>query len=55
MSHDLLVLGQELAAGAPRMPGHIVGGWEYVWASWGIAWLGIALYGLSLFQRRPKE
>ena len=54
MSHDFLVLGQELAAGAPRMSGFIVGGWEYVWASWGIAWSGIVLYALSLFTRRPS-
>ncbi len=34
--------------------GRIVGGWEYVWASYAIAWGGIALYALSLFVRRPK-
>ena len=54
MSHDFLVLAQEMAGGAPRMPGYIVGGWEYVWAAWGIAWSGIVLYALSLFVRRPK-
>ena len=54
MSHDFLVLAQEMASGAPRMPGRIVGGWEYVYAVWGLGWSGFALYALSLFVRRPK-
>jgi hypothetical protein len=29
----------------------IVGGWEYVWAAYGIAWAGLTLYGVSLFMR----
>ncbi len=33
--------------------GRIVGGWEYVWASYAITWGGIALYALSLYLRRP--
>jgi hypothetical protein len=36
------------------MPGYIVGGWEYVWAAWGLSWFGIALYAYSLYVRRPK-
>jgi len=28
--------------------GKIVGGWEYVWACYIIAWVGITLYGISL-------
>lgn len=35
--------------------GRIVGGWGYVWASYGIAWGGIALYALSLWLRRPRS
>ncbi|MFN0062238.1 MAG: hypothetical protein ACKVPX_06955 [Myxococcaceae bacterium] len=31
--------------------GRIVGGWEYVWAAYGIAWAGLALYALSLVWR----
>jgi hypothetical protein len=54
MSPTLLVLAQAVTSGAPRMPGYIVGGWEYVWASWGIAWLGMVLYAASLYVRRPK-
>lgn len=51
--HDLAVLAQA-ADTQMRHPGYIIGGWEYIWASWGIAWAGIALYALSLFVRRPK-
>lgn len=54
MSPALLVLAQTMESGAPRMPGYIVGGWEYVWAAWGISWFGMALYALSLYLRRPK-
>ena len=51
-----LVLASEYKPGE----GLIVGGWEYVWAAWGITWLALALYGLSLWMRRtssdtPKE
>lgn len=31
--------------------GRIVGGWEYVWVSYGLAWSVISLYGLSLWLR----
>jgi hypothetical protein len=37
------------------MSGHIIGGWEYVWGVWGVAWFGIAAYSLSLWLRRRKE
>lgn len=41
---------------APAAPvGRIVGGWGYVWACYGIAWSGMALYALSLWVRRPKR
>jgi hypothetical protein len=34
--------------------GRIVGGWEYVWASYAIAWTSVTLYALSLYVRRPR-
>jgi hypothetical protein len=33
--------------------GRIRGGWGYIWSSYGIAWGSLALYGLSLWLRRP--
>ena len=49
-----------LAAGYKPGEGLIVGGWEYVWAAWGVTWLALALYAVSLWLRRtasdtPKE
>jgi heme exporter protein D len=35
--------------------GHVVGGWEYVWAAYGITWVGLVLFGVSLAIRRMKE
>ena len=35
--------------------GRIVGGWEYIWAAYGVAWGGLSLYGLSLWMRRPRK
>jgi heme exporter protein D len=35
--------------------GHVVGGWEYVWAAYGITWAGLLLYGLSLYVRRKER
>ena len=32
--------------------GKIVGGWEYVWPCYLIAWLGIGLYSVWLIARR---
>ena len=34
------------------MTGMIQGGWEFVWAVYGITWAGLAWYALSLYQRR---
>jgi len=28
--------------------GKLTGGWEYIWACYIIAWVGMALYGISL-------
>jgi CcmD family protein len=35
--------------------GRIRGGWEYVWAAYGIAWTGLGLYALSLWARLRRE
>ena len=35
--------------------GKIQGGWEYVYTCYVITWVGIALYSVSLWARRPKE
>lgn len=35
------------------MTGSIQGGWEYVWAAYAVTWISFALYGLSLWVRRP--
>jgi CcmD family protein len=35
--------------------GRIRGGWEYVWAAYGIAWTGLGLYALSLWRRLRRE
>ncbi len=34
--------------------GRIQGGWEYIWTSYGLAYGSLALYGLSLWLRRPR-
>jgi len=31
--------------------GRIVGGWEYVWAAYGITWAAIIVYTISLWLR----
>ena len=50
---SIFLLAAEVAAEAPKM-GRIVGGWEYVWASYIVTWVGIVLYAASLFLRRRK-
>jgi hypothetical protein len=35
--------------------GRIQGGWEYVWASYAIAWGAIIGYALFLWLRRPER
>jgi len=34
--------------------GRIVGGWEYVWVGYAIAFVALVLYSLSLWVRRPR-
>ena len=35
--------------------GVIAGGWEYIWAAYGVTWLFFAGYSLSLFLRTSDE
>ena len=42
------------AANLPVGMGRIHGGWSYVWASYGITWIALSLYALSLFLRRSE-
>jgi heme exporter protein D len=35
--------------------GHVVGGWEYVWAAYGITWVTLVVYGVNLVLKRVKE
>ena len=52
---NLLLLAQASADAAARVGvGRIVGGEGYVWTSYAIAYGAMALYGLSLWLRRPK-
>ena len=30
------------------MDGNIVGGWEFVWAAYGVTWVSLLLYAVSL-------
>ena len=50
-----LLLAQATAEHVEEMSkvgaGRITGGWEYVWACYIIAWVGIALYAISLQAR----
>ncbi len=48
-----LALAAEVTPEVPQM-GQLVGGWEYVWASYIVTWVGIVLYAASLFLRRQK-
>jgi hypothetical protein len=36
------------------MTGVIQGGWEFIYAAYGVAYGGLLLYGVSLWWRRPK-
>ena len=36
------------------MDGMIDGGWNFVWAAYGVTWSGLALYIVSLAVRRKK-
>lgn len=50
-----LLLGQATAEHVEEMSrvgsGKLEGGWEYIWACYVIAWIGIALYAGSLWLR----
>jgi hypothetical protein len=49
------VLAQAADGMAQVGAGRIQGGWEYVWASYIIAWSSLSLYALSLWLRRPRK
>ena len=34
------------------MDGVIRGGWEFVWAAYGVVWGGLVFYGVRLFWQR---
>ena len=34
--------------------GVIQGGWDFVWAAYGIVWAGLLLYGWSLYRRLQR-
>lgn len=40
---------------AAELTGAIEGGWEFVWAAYGITWATFILYAVSLFVRTPRE
>ena len=53
---DAIVLLADVADAATRVgSGRIQGGWGFVWASYAIAYGSMALYGLSLWLRRPGK
>jgi len=35
--------------------GRIQGGWEFVWAAYGLTWVSLVLYAASLWARRPGK
>ncbi len=35
--------------------GHVVGGWEYVWAAYGLTWVTLLVYGANVILNRVKE
>lgn len=40
---------------ATELTGAITGGWEFVYASYGITWATFILYAVSLYVRTPRE
>ncbi len=54
MSAHLPLLVAQVATEAGRV-GRIQGGWGYVWSAYGIAWGGMALYGLTLWLRHKRQ
>ena len=51
---SLVLLAQAADAASRVGVGRIVGGWDFVYAAYGVAWAGLALYALSLWVRRPR-
>lgn len=50
----LLLMAQASYAAERVGSGRIEGGWEFVWASYAIAYASLVLYALSLWWRRSK-
>lgn len=49
------VLAAEAADVSARVgSGRLVGGWGFIWASYGITGFTLAMYGLYLWLRRPR-
>lgn len=46
---------QGASAAEPVGAGRIVGGWEYVYAAYGITYAAIIVYTISLWLRRRSE
>lgn len=53
VAFNLLMAANDVGYGVGS--GRIKGGWAYVWACYGITWAALALYGLSLWLRRPGK
>jgi len=49
-----LLLSQVADAAERVGSGRIQGGWEFVWASYAVAYLSMVLYAVSLWWRRPR-
>ena len=49
--HCLGALVQSASASQAVGAGRIGGGWEYVWAAYGITWAAIVVYTTSLIMR----
>lgn len=51
--NSLLLLSQVADAAERVGVGRIQGGWEFIWASYAVAYGSMVLYALSLWWRRP--
>lgn len=55
LASSLLMAADSYDAASQVGSGRIVGGWSYVWVSYGVTWFTFAAYGLSLWVRRGKS
>jgi hypothetical protein len=49
------VLRAVIAQASEVGSGKIKGGWEFVWAAYIITWVGVVVYGLSLWLRHKSQ